>query len=125
MVDRDNFLPWRRSVRDFSSDQSGSFVVWFAFGLIAIVGMGALAVDMSRLYVLETQLQGAADAAALAAIDELPDQDAARSTAIEYATKNLDLGTHGAVLSNSDVEFGFWDEENRIFDPAASPAHDC
>ncbi len=110
-----------QSAQRFAADRRGSMAVWFALGMVAICGMGAVAVDLSRLYVFETQLQGAADAAALAAIDELPDENAARSAAIEYAGKNLDSAVHGTALSDSDVEFGTWDEVTRTFDPAGSP----
>jgi len=96
-------------------------LVWLALGMSTVFGSAALGVDMSYLYVLRNQLQQAADAAAMAGASELPDDDAARATAIEYAEKNLPLATHGMVLAAADVEIGHWDPAARSFTPDSLP----
>ena len=64
-------------------DQRGNLAVMFALASAVLFGFGALALDASRLYVVKRQLQGAADAASLAAVLELPDEDAALDEALE------------------------------------------
>lgn len=104
-------------------DVRAGVIVLFAFGLIMIVGVGALAVDMSYLYVLETQLQTAADSAALAGASRLPDQDAARTEAKGYAEKNLPPSVHGTTVNDGDVVFGQWDTDTRTFTAGLTPAN--
>ena len=48
-----------------------------AIGLLASASMAALAVDMGYFYLLKAQLQTTADVSALAAVRQLPDEDAA------------------------------------------------
>ncbi|MCH8808383.1 MAG: hypothetical protein IH993_00895, partial [Proteobacteria bacterium] len=61
------------------------------------------------------------DAAVLASVSELPDTDAARATAVEYATKNMSVAEHGKVLDDDDVVTGNWDSETRTFTPDGTP----
>lgn len=49
-------------------DRAGTAAVLFAASLMAIAGAAALAVDMGSLYLAKRQLQGIADAAAMAAV---------------------------------------------------------
>ena len=51
----------------FVGDQRGTFSQMMAFAAIALVGVAALAVDYSRAVATKTELQTAADSAALAA----------------------------------------------------------
>jgi len=51
--------------------QRGAIVVMTVFIIIILIGFAALALDLGRLYVLRTEMQNAADAAALAAAAEL------------------------------------------------------
>jgi uncharacterized protein YegL len=76
-----------------------------------IFGFGALVIDIGSAYTTQTELQVAADAAALAAAAELaahPDgdpQDAAVAAADQYASLNEVRSQSPAVLGD-DVEFG-------------------
>ena len=111
----------RWSPTEFLKDRNGASTIFVAFGLSALIGMAALAVDMSYFYVIRGKLQAAADAAALAAVTELADADKARSKAQEYATKNLSTSVHGTTLANSDVVLGNWDTETKTFTPGGAP----
>ena len=51
--------------------QRGAFAVAFAIFMIAIIGFISLSMDLSQVYVRQTEMQGAADAAAVAAAREL------------------------------------------------------
>lgn len=76
-----------------------------------ILGMGALVLDIGSAYTTQTELQVAADAAALAAAAELSGAgegdpfELAIAAANEYARRNPARGEPLAVLA-SDVEFG-------------------
>jgi len=113
----------RPALRRFAADQRGSLIIWLAFGLMMIIGLASIAVDMSFLYVTQTRLQGAADAAALAAASALPDEDAARALAVEYAEKNMPAEEFGTVLATSDVVPGSWDNTTRTFVAGGTPAN--
>ena len=108
---------------DFLRDQSGSSFIILAFGIAMIFGVAALAVDMGFAYVLKGKLQDAADAAALAAVSQLPDESAALATALEYAGKNMSTASHGTVLVNTDVSMGNWASDTRTFTPAGTPVN--
>ncbi len=76
-----------------------------------ILGFGALAVDVGAIYTVQTELQAAADSAALAAAGALmgegglnPDT-AARAAAANYAARNR-VRNASPLLAASDVEFG-------------------
>src|SRR6476620_1377820 len=58
-------------LKKFSRDERGAMMMFFALGAIPILGMSILALDIGRLYALQTNLQKAADSCALAAAAEL------------------------------------------------------
>ena len=93
----------------------------FAFSLPFLFGAAALAIDLGYVRLLQVQLQTAADAAALAAVKELPDEIATRNRAIEYASKNLAVAEHGNVVTNGDVKIGNWDDATRTFTDGGTP----
>jgi len=63
-----------------------------------LLGVVALTIDMGYLWVLRDRLQSTADAAALAGASQLPVELDAKSTAVNYARKNLLPEAHGEVL---------------------------
>ncbi|MBN2579693.1 MAG: hypothetical protein JXB10_11945 [Pirellulales bacterium] len=103
------FLHYRRS---------GNIIVLTSLLMVAMVGMLAFAVDLGYVQVVGTELQRAADAAAIAATWELMDQNLltntynpavaeqnARNFAAEYAQRNLVGGT-ASNLAVEDVVIG-------------------
>ena len=110
-------------IRNFVRDTQGSTIIVVAVALFMILGVASLSIDALYLYVLKDRLQTTADVAALAAVQDIEDQDEAKATAIEYATKNMDTDDHGEVLSLGDVVIGGWDPDTRIFTPNADPAN--
>lgn len=69
--------------------EAGQTVVLFAVLLPLFLGLGAIAVDVGYWYVVKKTAQDAADAAALAAVRELPDWDQAELRGLEYVRLNL------------------------------------
>jgi len=76
----------------------GQILVLVALSLVVFIGFAALAIDVAYFYHTRHQLQGAADAAALAGAAELDankppnDQGDARSEAETFAAKNKAAG---------------------------------
>jgi Flp pilus assembly protein TadG len=70
-----------RSLIEFKEDKKGSVAIIFAFMAIPMIGMVGLAVDYSRLTVIQNTMQTAADDAALAAAWDGPNQNGTRHVA--------------------------------------------
>ena len=108
--------PAHKSVlNDFLRDERGAILIIATVYLPIIVGFFTLAVDYS--YVLRTRnmLQVTAEAAALAATAQLPNQATSCAEAKNYATKNMPVASYGNVLKQntsncSDVVLGAWSQ---------------
>ncbi|MBM7661636.1 Flp pilus assembly protein TadG [Bacillus mesophilus] len=75
--------------RTFLNNESGGVLIIVAFALVGLMGFTALTVDGGSLYTEKSRLQKAADAAALAAAQELPlDSTKAELEATNTANKN-------------------------------------
>ena len=82
-------------------DERGQALVIPVLFLVVLLGMAAATIDVGSWYRTHRQAQAAADAAALAAAQELPANTttAAMSRALEYASKN------GGGLTAADITF--------------------
>ncbi|MFP5430478.1 MAG: pilus assembly protein TadG-related protein [Gammaproteobacteria bacterium] len=69
--------------------QHGAILVMTALFIVVLIGVAALAMDVGRLVILRSQMQNAADAAALAAAAELDGKDGARERAVAAARDAL------------------------------------
>ena len=112
----------------------GVIVPLTAILLIFLLGMVAFVVDIGWITVAQSDLQNAADAAALAGANALMDgfvtyhlpqqstarkaaalaaaQTRARTTAKQYAQGNAAGGVSSLMLLDADIEFGFTDASN-------------
>lgn len=103
--------------------RKGSILIPTTFVLVAILGMGALAVDAAYMMEAKAELQHTADAIVLAAASGLlVSQDEARRRAQDYADRNPVLG-QPVDLGDQEVRFGRWDPLGNRFDPSAVPAN--
>ncbi|HEY8393196.1 MAG TPA: pilus assembly protein TadG-related protein [Thermaerobacter sp.] len=69
--------------------EAGNVAILAALAMVVLLGMAGLVLDGGRLYTARLHLQGAADAAALAAANSLPEDPAgARQQAYDYAAAN-------------------------------------
>jgi len=98
-------------------DERGAIAITVAILLPVLVGAAAMAVDASHSRLLRNRLQSAADAAALAAVQSLSDQPAARALALDFVARNVPEG-FGEVTRDEDVEFGSFDPADRSFTPS-------
>ncbi len=75
--------------RRFLADDTGATAVVIAVMLVVLLGLGAFYIDAGALYSERRSLQGAADAGALAGVQELPTNSAAAVAASnDYAGRN-------------------------------------
>lgn len=105
-------------------DRSGAFAPISALVMTALLGFGALAIDMGYNYYTRNKLQVAADASALAGasqLENLPDQTPIVTEALEYADNNMSFANYGNVLVAADVVVGNWDADSRTFTAALDP----
>ncbi len=104
----------------FLADQRGAGTIMGLLWFMLLVGITGMAVDGTNGFRSRTMLQATADAAALAAAIELPDQAAAVATAVAYAAENMGADINGSVLDPANVHIGLWDSATRSLDTAAA-----
>jgi len=78
----------KRLALRFWRDESGAFATLISLSLVALVAIGGVAYDYSRMVALDTELQNAADQAALAAAGQLDGTSGSRARATS-AARNL------------------------------------
>ena len=101
------------------SYRRGHIVVVTAFLVPILAGFGAFAVDVGYIEYSRSCLQAGADAAAMAAVQELPsDQETLDSIALRYVTLNNRSGSTPNVI----LEGGSWDEDTAVFTPSGLAA---
>ncbi|MFN2565727.1 MAG: pilus assembly protein TadG-related protein [Gemmatimonadaceae bacterium] len=97
----------------------GAVLVMATMAMTGLMVITAIAVDLSRLFVLRTELQTAADAAALAAARQLNGtRSLAGPAAVDAARANRALDT---LVDVDSVRFGVWRPESRTFVRTSGP----
>lgn len=91
----------RRSARRLFSENDGAVAPTIALSLTALIAVGGIAFDYSRMASMDTELQSAADQAALAAVAQLDNKAGACSRAANAATSMLVNRTYMANDSNA------------------------
>lgn len=97
--------------------RKGSVVVLVAVLLPVFFILAALAIDLGRIGLARSRLQAAADAAALAAVEELPYENNALVAAQKIGGFNL--AEESGIVANDDVECGIWSGDTLTFAPSA------
>jgi len=94
-------------------DEKGQVLVIFAVFLPVLLGVASLAVEVGYIYMAKSEMQVAADAAALASVRELVADDfaGARTQAITVARANNVAGREIVLNGTRDVEFGRWESK--------------
>ena len=97
----------------------GATLVLVALLIVFIIGICAFAIDLGYIMVVRTELQSAADSAALAGAGAMVEgQDAAEEEAVVFALLN-DAPDRPLSADNVALEFGEWDREQRSFSGGA------
>jgi Flp pilus assembly protein TadG len=91
----------RSSAKHLWSDQSGAIAAVYALALPALFAVGGIAFDYARLAAMDSELQNAADQAALAAVTQLDGSvgacSRASATAVSLVTNNSLFANDGAL----------------------------
>ena len=109
------------------SDQSGAIAAVYALALPALIAVGGIAFDYARLAAMDTELQNAADQAALAAATQLDQQTGscsrASAAAVSLVTNNTlfanEAGGVPAVVINAEAacdatgKIKFWQNKEK------------
>lgn len=111
-------------IRKLMTDQRGVVAAMIAISLTALVGLTSAAIDLGMVYNARSELQNAADAAALAAANTMVTQSAGVTTATPgealQTAKTLSLANQSLnkplSLLDQDFTIGFWDEDAGAFD---------
>jgi Flp pilus assembly protein TadG len=82
------------------SEESGAIAATYALALPALIAAGGIAFDYARMASLDTELQNAADQAALAAVTQLDGKPTACSRAVAAAQVNA-AGTSGLLANKT------------------------
>ena len=115
---RPAFHPRRATVR-----RRGSALAYVSATLVALTALASLAVDLGRVYLVRSELQLAADAAARYAAAGFADGvDVAENNAVNAADDNTADGTPVVLDRGEDIEFGTWNASTRQFTPLVGPA---
>ena len=108
-----------RWMRESQESQRGQILPIVAIGISVFLGAAAIAVDVGMLMHQRTRLQATADAAALAAAQDLPTLATVRQTAISYV--DLHYPGQTQVVTAPDVEIGNWDAPSQTFTTNGNP----
>ena len=101
-------------------DQQGVSVVIVALVLPVLIGFAALAIDIGYLYATKNELQNIADAAALAAANEIGNQWSNEETLNvgdikfeiqDVASKNQAAEKYGIGILDAEIVIGSYDED--------------
>ena len=88
-----------------SETESGQSIVILVFAFVGLVAMLGLALDLGLLYVERIRLKRAVDAAALAGVVELPDEEQAMARGIEYLQLNgYDVGDVSELAMDTSIQ---------------------
>jgi Flp pilus assembly protein TadG len=111
------------TLKRFLADERGVGSVFMIATLPIFLTLAGMAIDGAAAFGTRTELQAAADSAALASAQDLSAKGSAVAiqTAVTYAQKNMPVAKDGNVLATSDVETGNWDSTTRTFTANATP----
>lgn len=84
-------------------NEDGQVLVLFALLMVVLMGFAALTIDVGMAYATKAKLQNAADAAALAGAQDLPNAGTAKNIAVDFAGKNGLKATQNGVKKDGDT----------------------
>lgn len=91
-----------RKIKKFLRNEDGQTMILVALMMAILLGFSALTIDGGRLYIAKSKMQKAADAAALAGAQDLPNTSTAINTAVDFAEENEVLSSNTVVVTPYD-----------------------
>lgn len=110
-----------RELHRYLNDEQGGASVLNLVLFYGILGLCGIAIDGGNAYMTKTMMQATADAAAAAAAQELPDENAAKITGVTYVDRNMNPNTHGDMAGVEDIRVGRWDAVAETFREGQEP----
>ncbi|MCA0272350.1 MAG: pilus assembly protein TadG-related protein [Proteobacteria bacterium] len=110
-------------IRQFTRDTEGAMGVWGLILFMTICVVIGLSMDVSNAFKVRSEMQVAADAAAHAALVSRVKygKEKAIENAVAVANNNLSTSPGSTnAINASDIVFGYWDAEKRVFTPDAN-----
>jgi len=114
---------YRNESRVKTKRENGAVLPFVMVSLFALLAFAAWSTETGRVWQTKSQLQAAADSAALAGVGSLfsadfttVDAGAARTAAMTYGAEHVALGTN-LTIAAADVEAGSWDMASQTFTP--------
>jgi hypothetical protein len=108
-----------KRLRPQPPSRRGNVVVLFALLIVLIIGMLAFSIDVGYIMLIRTQLQSAADSAALAAASQMGESDElVLAEAREFAAYQH-VAAEPVELGDDDIQYGNWDSATRSFTQTA------
>ncbi|MFQ5438195.1 MAG: TadG family pilus assembly protein [Paracoccaceae bacterium] len=114
---------FKRTIDGFLRDEDGMVTHFALTTLILVLIFSGMSLDTTNAWRTEFILQTAADAAARAAVLELPDENTALDAALELATANLTSTSNTSAITLDRVTFGNWDAETEAFSTSETPTN--
>ncbi len=112
---------YRNQCRARARRESGAILPFFMVAIVALLAFAALSTETGRVWQTKSQIQAAADAAALAGAGSLlspdftaVDEGGARAAAMAYGAQHSALNTN-LTIAAADVEAGSWDMASQTF----------
>ncbi len=112
---------YRKRNRETSEAERGSVLVFVTIALTALLGFAAWATETGRAWQTKSQLQVAADSAALAGVGSLlspdfsaVDEGGARTAAMAYGARH-NAGGVNLTIAAADVQAGSWNMASQTF----------
>lgn len=108
----------RGLLKRFLGNQSGAVAATYAIALPALIVVGGVGFDYGRMVAMDSELQNAADQAALAAVTQLDGEAGARAEAVEAArdwlvNSTLMSDTQGNITVTAENVI-FWQDREKV-----------
>ena len=97
------------------SNRRGVTTVLAAILMVTMLGFVAFGVDVGYMLLVKTQLQVAADSAAMAAAANMSGTQSAMDTVAQQYAAYHQAGGKTVTLQTSDIQYGLWDSTARTF----------
>jgi hypothetical protein len=111
------------SLRRPAAQRRGAIVVLAGILCVVFLGMVAFAVDVGYLALVKTELQNAADSAAMAGASGLIDTPSQAKTLAEtFGENNYAASRDVTIVPAEDVDIGIWNYGTRTFSPVTGAA---
>ena len=107
-------------MRNFAADERGMITVMAAVSFVVVMGMGALAIDLSHSWAIKSKMEATTDAASLAGAQQLPNTSAVTPKALDLAARNTP-SNYGTLVTSSDVLIGNANATTKTFTANATP----